>query len=86
MVVDHDTVDEQPVLEGVQVRARPHFGTMGVAPREADMVDTVDNCMVVHWILTHICSCLAFADISEHLFFLHIHPYLGIVDMVEYLI
>ena len=41
VVVDHDTVDEQPVLEGVQVRARPHFGTMGVAPREADMVDTV---------------------------------------------
>ena len=41
VVVDHDTVDEQPVLEGVQIRARPHFGTMGVAPREADMVDTV---------------------------------------------
>ncbi|MEQ9010708.1 acetamidase/formamidase family protein [Algiphilus sp.] len=41
VVVNPETVTKRPVLEGVQVRARPHFGTMGVAPREADLVDTV---------------------------------------------
>ena len=30
-----------PVLEGVRVPIRPHFGTMGVAPAEADMVDSI---------------------------------------------
>jgi acetamidase/formamidase len=40
--VDHATVTENaPVLEGVRVPIRPHFGTMGVAPREADVVDSI---------------------------------------------
>ena len=40
--VDHDTVEKNTdVLSGVRVPIRPHFGTMGVAPREADFVDSV---------------------------------------------
>lgn len=40
--VDHSTITEnQPVLEGVRVPIRPHFGTMGVAPAEADVVDSI---------------------------------------------
>ena len=40
--VDHDTVEENhEVLEGVRVPIRPHFGTMGVAPLEADYVDSI---------------------------------------------
>lgn len=40
--VDHDTITKnQPVLAGVRVPIRPHFGTMGVAPREADIVDSI---------------------------------------------
>lgn len=42
VVVDHDTVEENhEVLNGVRVPIRPHFGTMGVAPREADLVDSI---------------------------------------------
>jgi acetamidase/formamidase len=29
------------VLKGVRVPIRPHFGTMGLAPKEADVVDTI---------------------------------------------
>ena len=40
--VDHDTVAENtPVLPGVRVPIRPHFGTMGLAPVEADFVNTI---------------------------------------------
>jgi len=40
--VDHDTVDENyEVLEGVKVPVRPHFGVIGLAPAEADIVDSV---------------------------------------------
>lgn len=40
--VDHGTVDKNtPVLPGVRVPIRPHFGTMGLAPVEADYVNTI---------------------------------------------
>jgi acetamidase/formamidase len=40
--VDHSTITEnRPVLAGVRVPIRPHFGTMGVAPAEADVVDSI---------------------------------------------
>ncbi len=40
--VDHDTVDKNSsVLPGVRVPIRPHFGTMGLAPVEADFVNTI---------------------------------------------
>ncbi|MGQ9369184.1 acetamidase/formamidase family protein [Azospirillum sp. ST 5-10] len=42
VVVDPATVARTGgVLEGVRVPARPHFGFIGVAPREADMVDSI---------------------------------------------
>jgi acetamidase/formamidase len=40
--VDHRTVEERHgVLAGVRVPIRPHFGVLGVAPREADVVDSI---------------------------------------------
>ncbi|UOM35784.1 acetamidase/formamidase family protein [Acuticoccus sp. I52.16.1] len=39
--VDHATVEETAALEGVRVPIRPHFGTMGLAPAEADFVDSI---------------------------------------------
>jgi len=40
--VDHDTVEENyEVLEGITVPIRPHFGVIGLAPAEADIVDSV---------------------------------------------
>jgi acetamidase/formamidase len=40
--VDHSTVKKNTgVLKGVRVPIRPHFGTMGVAPAEADYVDSI---------------------------------------------
>jgi len=39
--VDHSTVEELPALDGVRIPIRMHFGTMGVAPAEADFVDSV---------------------------------------------
>jgi len=40
--VDHSTIEKNlQVLEGVRIPIRPHFGTLGVAPREADMVDSI---------------------------------------------
>ncbi|MCM3781377.1 acetamidase/formamidase family protein [Neobacillus mesonae] len=42
VVVDHDTIEKNfNVLEGVKVPVRLHFGTMAVAPKEADIVDSV---------------------------------------------
>ena len=40
--VDHDTIDKNSaVLPGVRVPVRPHFGTMGLAPVEADYVNSI---------------------------------------------
>lgn len=40
--VDHGSVQERHgVLDGVRVPIRPHFGVLGVAPREADFVDSI---------------------------------------------
>lgn len=40
--VDHSTVDENfEVLEGVQIPVRPHFGVIGLAPAETDIVDSI---------------------------------------------
>ena len=40
--VDPDTIEKNTdVLEGIRVPVRPHFGTLGVAPREADLVDSI---------------------------------------------
>jgi acetamidase/formamidase len=40
--VDHSTVKENwGVLKNVRVPIRPHFGVMGLAPAEADMVDSI---------------------------------------------
>ena len=40
--VDHRTVQEnQGVLKNVRVPIRPHFGVLGLAPAEADMVDSI---------------------------------------------
>jgi acetamidase/formamidase/AraC-like DNA-binding protein len=40
--VDHGTVEKRyGILEGVEVPVRPHFGVIGVAPREAGLVDSV---------------------------------------------
>jgi acetamidase/formamidase len=42
IVVDHNTIEKNfDVLEGVKIPVRLHFGTMGVAPKEADIVDSV---------------------------------------------
>lgn len=40
--VDHRTVTpNEGVLKNIRVPIRPHFGTMGVAPREADIVNSI---------------------------------------------
>jgi acetamidase/formamidase len=40
--VNHAYVHENHgVLKNVRIPLRPHFGTMGVAPKEADMVDSI---------------------------------------------
>jgi len=40
--VDHGTVQENHgVLKNVRIPIRPHFGVMGVAPKEADYVDSI---------------------------------------------
>jgi acetamidase/formamidase len=40
--VDHSTIKENwGVLKNVRVPIRPHFGVMGLAPKEADMVDSI---------------------------------------------
>ena len=42
VIVDHTTVEKRlGVLEGVRVPARLHFGTMGVAPSEADYASSI---------------------------------------------
>ncbi len=42
LVVDHSHVQKQRgILRNVRVPLRPHFGVLGVAPKEADMVNTV---------------------------------------------
>ena len=45
--VDHGTVEERHgVLRGVRVPVRPHFGVIGLAPGEADYVNTIPP----HWV------------------------------------
>lgn len=40
--VDHSKISKNTdVLKGIRVPVRPHFGTMGVAPVEADFVDSI---------------------------------------------
>jgi acetamidase/formamidase len=40
--VDHSTVQENHgVLKGIRVPIRPHFGVIGLAPKEADIVDSI---------------------------------------------
>ena len=42
MPVDHKTVTERKgILKNVRIPLRPHFGVLGVAPREAEMVDSI---------------------------------------------
>lgn len=42
IVVDHDTVDKDwQALKGIAVPARPHFGTVALAPREEEIVDSI---------------------------------------------
>jgi hypothetical protein len=40
--VDHSTVKEtHGILKNVRIPIRPHFGVIGVAPKEADVVDSI---------------------------------------------
>ncbi|MDJ0701891.1 MAG: acetamidase/formamidase family protein [Leptolyngbyaceae cyanobacterium MO_188.B28] len=40
--VDHSTIDKNfEVLENVRVPIRPHFGVIGLAPKEADIIDSI---------------------------------------------
>ncbi|SNS31895.1 transcriptional regulator, AraC family [Tropicimonas sediminicola] len=39
--VDHGSVEHRQTLPGIVVPARPHFGFVGVAPREANIVDSI---------------------------------------------
>lgn len=40
--VDHSTVEKNfDVLKGVRIPIRPHFGVIGLAPREAELVDSI---------------------------------------------
>jgi acetamidase/formamidase len=40
--VDHATVKENHgILKGVRIPIRPHFGVIGLAPKEADIVDSI---------------------------------------------
>jgi acetamidase/formamidase/AraC-like DNA-binding protein len=40
--VDHATiVENHDVLKGVRIPLRPHFGVIGLAPKEAEMVDSI---------------------------------------------
>jgi acetamidase/formamidase len=40
--VDHSTIEKRfDILKDARIPVRPHFGVMGVAPREADIVDSI---------------------------------------------
>src|SRR5262249_32082550 len=40
--VDHSTISKNHgVLDGVSIPLRPHFGVIGLAPREAEIVDSI---------------------------------------------
>ena len=40
--VDHATVEKRyGILKGVEIPVRPHFGVIGTAPREAELIDSV---------------------------------------------
>jgi acetamidase/formamidase len=40
--VDHSTIKENPgILKNIRIPIRPHFGTMGLAPAEAEVVNSI---------------------------------------------
>jgi acetamidase/formamidase len=40
--VDHDTIKENHgILKNIRIPIRPHFGVIGLAPKEADVVDSI---------------------------------------------
>ena len=40
--IDHGTIQENHgILKNVRIPIRPHFGVIGLAPKEADMVDSI---------------------------------------------
>ena len=40
--VDHSTIKENyDILKGMRIPVRPHFGVLGLAPKEADIVDSI---------------------------------------------
>jgi acetamidase/formamidase/AraC-like DNA-binding protein len=40
--VDHATVEENhDILKGIKIPLRPHFGVIGLAPKEAELVDSI---------------------------------------------
>ena len=40
--VDHSTIEKRHgILKGVEIPVRPHFGVIGTAPREAELIDSV---------------------------------------------
>jgi acetamidase/formamidase/AraC-like DNA-binding protein len=40
--VDHSTIEKNfNVLKGVKIPLRPHFGVIGLAPREAELIDSI---------------------------------------------
>ena len=40
--VDHSTIKENHgILKNVRIPIRPHFGVIGLAPKEADIVDSI---------------------------------------------
>lgn len=40
--VDHSTIEKNyDVLRGVKIPLRPHFGVIGLAPREAELIDSI---------------------------------------------
>lgn len=44
VLVAPETIERHPALRGVRIPLRPHFGVIGVAPRETDLVDSVPPC------------------------------------------
>jgi acetamidase/formamidase/AraC-like DNA-binding protein len=40
--VDHSTIEENhDILKGIKIPLRPHFGVIGLAPKEAELVDSI---------------------------------------------
>lgn len=41
VLVDHGKLERRHVLEGVRIPLRPHFGVIALAPKEAELVDSI---------------------------------------------